>query len=87
MTMAEPCEHKHTHPGGCDDCGQPWCWVCKTHHEPEAAMIDCVDKLYAEIARLKGILDEHDGVYLGAKAILDAELNRTSTVTVRRPVV
>ena len=46
-------------------------------------MIVCVDKLYAEIARLKGILDEHVGVYLGAKAILDAELARTGVVTMK----
>jgi hypothetical protein len=81
--MADSCEHKHTRLNGCDDCGQPWCWICKTYHKPEAATLVCVDKLHAEIARLKGILDEHVEVYLGAKAILDAELARTGVVMMK----
>ena len=74
--MADPCEHKHTHPGRCDDCGQPWCWICRTYHEPEAGTHLCVDRLHHEIAALKGILAEHQEVYLGAMAILKAELAR-----------
>lgn len=85
--MAEPCEHKHTHPNRCDDCGQPWCWVCRTYHEPayrvgiyEGVGV-CVDKLHYKVAALKGILAEHHEVYLAARAILEAELARTSTLT------
>lgn len=89
--MAEPCEHEHTHPNRCDDCGQPWCWVCRTYHEPayrvgiyEGVGV-CVDKLHHEIAALKGILAEHQEVYLGAAAILKTALDRMdpSTITLR----
>ena len=47
------CEHRHTHPGRCDDCHAPWCYVCRTYHaDPERSRGLCIDHLRADLARV-----------------------------------
>ena len=50
-------------------------------------MIVCVDKLHAEIAKLKGILSEQVGVYLGAIAILKAAQSTTGVMNIKEPII
>ena len=41
------CEHRYTHPNGCDDCPAQWCWICKGYHEPPLGCQPCVDSQLA----------------------------------------
>ncbi len=58
MSDEQRCEHKHTHPPRCDDCGAPWCHVCATYHEPRReGTHECARRLRAEVEHLRAALD------------------------------
>jgi len=59
MSDEKRCEHRHTHPEKCDDCGAPWCGICATYHErlPQGVH-DCARRLRAELDDWRCAADE-----------------------------
>lgn len=51
------CEHRHTHPFHCDDCGAPWCVICRTYH-PNRGLNECVADLRSRLATAERERDE-----------------------------
>ena len=64
------CDHKFTHPNGCDLCGGVFCGICCTYHPEPVRQSACGDKLRSKIKMLEAFIRDRttDGIRVGGWA-------------------